>query len=242
MNWCRNWRFACGFLFFSLWAATTIATANPSPSPTAAGSAQSDEWRRLIERYIQRQASGSGLRIRVDIPMDEAGPPACGKTPRFVEVQRTRWIGPQNIGLQCDTPAWRWSVNVRVRGFGQVVQTSRAVPAGQLLGPDDILQVESDLATEPTGVLTDPAQAVGRETTRPMRENTSLTLNTLRVPAVINVGDRITVRVVGKAFQVTADGVALQKGAVGDTIRVKLSEGKTVSASVVRAGHVDVTL
>ncbi len=242
MSWCRNWGFAAGFLFLSLWAVAAVAAANPNQSPTAASSAQPDDWRRLIERYIQRQAGASGLRIQVDIPPDEAGPPACGKAPRFVEVQRTRWIGPQNIGLQCDTPTWRWSVNLRVRGFSQVVQTSRAVPAGQLLGPEDILQVESDLATEPTGVLTDLAQAVGRETTRPLRENTSLTLNTLRVPAVINVGDRITVRVVGKAFQITADGVALQKGAVGDTIRVKLSEGKTVSASVVRAGHVDVTL
>jgi len=242
VSWCWNWRFASGLLFFSLWAVTAVAAGNPNQSPTAVISAQPDDWRRLIERYIQRQAGASGLRIQVDIPPGEAGPPACGKAPRFVEVQRTRWIGPQNIGLQCDTPTWGWSVNVRVRGFGQVVQTSRAVPAGQLLGPDDVLQVESDLATEPTGVLTDLAQAVGRETTRPMRENTSLTLNTLRVPAVINVGDRITVRVVGKAFQITADGVALQKGAVGDTIRVKLSEGKTVSASVVRAGHVDVTL
>jgi len=52
----------------------------------------------------------------------------------------------------------------------------------------------------------------------------------------------VTVRLVGQAFQVSAEGSAQQAGGVGDTIRVKMPDGKLVSANVVRAGHVDVKL
>jgi len=199
-------------------------------------------WRTLIEQHVERQNQGAALRTVVDVPADEPGPPACLRPARMVDNSRSRWLGPLTVTLQCDQPAWRWSVNVRVRGLAQVVQAGRPLPAGQLLRAEDLRLVEADIATEPIGVLTDLAQALGRETARPIRENTSLVLNALRQPTVIKVGDRVTVRLVGQAFQVSAEGTAQQGGGLGDTIRVKMPDGKLVVANVVRAGHVDVKL
>ena len=160
----------------------------------------------------------------------------------MADSSRTRWLGPLTIVLQCDQPAWRWSVNVRVRGMAQVVQAGRSLPNGQLLRTEDLRLVDADIATEPLGVLTDLAQALGRETARPIKEGASLVLNALRQATVIKVGDRVTVRLIGQAFQVSAEGVAQQAGGVGDTIRVKMPDGKLVVANVVRPGHVDVKL
>ena len=213
-----------------------------TPGAVAQTEVKAAVWRQVIEQYVERQNLSAGLRTSVEVAADEPGPPACQRSPRMADGSRTRWLGPLTVVLQCDQPAWRWSVNVRVRGMGQVVQAGRSLPVGQLLRPEDLRLVDADVATEPLGVLTDMAQALGRETVRPIKEGASLVLNVLRQATVIKVGDRVTVRLVGQAFQVSAEGSAQQAGGVGDTIRVKMPDGKLVSANVVRAGHVDVKL
>ena len=212
------------------------------PAAAAQTEVKSTVWRQVIEQYVERQNLSAGLRTSVEVAPDEPGPPACQRSPRMADSSRTRWLGPLTIVLQCDQPAWRWSVNVRVRGMAQVVQAGRSLPNGQLLRTEDLRLVDADIATEPLGVLTDLAQALGRETARPIKEGASLVLNALRQATVIKVGDRVTVRLIGQAFQVSAEGVAQQVGGVGDTIRVKMPDGKLVVANVVRPGHVDVKL
>jgi flagella basal body P-ring formation protein FlgA len=213
-----------------------------TPAAVAQTEVKSAVWRQVIEQYVERQNLSAGLRTSVEVAADEPGPPACQRSPRMADSSRTRWLGPLTVVLQCDQPAWRWSVNVRVRGMAQVVQAGRSLPGGQLLRTEDLRLVDADIATEPLGVLTDLAQALGRETARPIKEGASLVLNALRQATVIKVGDRVTVRLIGQAFQVSAEGVAQQAGGVGDTIRVKMPDGKLVVANVVRPGHVDVKL
>ena len=224
------------------WAQCGLAGVGFATALAAHGAAPVDAWRTLIERYAQRQPGNASLRIEIDVAPDETGPPPCQRPIRVVDTIRSRGLGPISMTLQCDSPAWRWSVNVRVRGMGNVVRASRPLPAGSPLGPDDLQLVEADLGSEPAGVATDLAQALGRETVRPISENATLALNALRAATVIRQGDRVTVRVVGSTFHVSADGTAQQAGGVGESIRVKLPDGKVVAASVVRAGHVDMKL
>ncbi|MDH4392130.1 MAG: flagellar basal body P-ring formation chaperone FlgA [Aquabacterium sp.] len=200
------------------------------------------EWQLLVERHVLQHNAAAPWRTVVEWPTDGAAPPACQQPLRVVDVSRSRWLGPLALTLSCDKPAWRWSVMVRVRGMASVVQASRAVPAGRRLGADDLQQTEVDLANEPPGVVLDMAQALGRETARPLRENTSLLLNALRAPTVIQTGERVTVQVQGRSFQISIEGTAQQGGAVGDTIRVKLADGKLVSAQVLRAGQAEVRM
>ncbi len=225
-----------------LWlGAAALLSALPAPA-AAQAAARVPAWQPLIEQHVERQNASAAWRTVVEFAPDEVGPPACQRPPRVVDTARPRWLGPLTLTLQCDQPAWRWSVNVRVRGLATVVQTVRALPAGTRLNADDLRLIEADLATEPAGVATALEQVIGRETARTLRENASLALNVLRAATVIRAGDRVSVRVLGQSFQVSTDGIAQQGGAVGDTIRVKLADGKQVPASVVGAGHVDVKL
>jgi flagella basal body P-ring formation protein FlgA len=219
-----------------------VATALLSLAALAQPAARIPEWQALVERHVLQHNAGAPWRTAVEWPVDEAGPPTCQQPPRVLEVTRSRWLGPLSLTLACDKPGWRWSVMVRVRGLASVVQTSRALPAGRRLSADDLQLAEVDLASEPPGVLLDMAQALGRETARPLRENTSLLLNALRAPTVIQTGERVTVQVQGRAFQVSIEGTAQQGGAVGDTIRIKLADGKLVSAQVLRAGQAEVRM
>jgi flagella basal body P-ring formation protein FlgA len=219
-----------------------VMTAVLPAAVAAQGVARVPAWQGLIERHVERQNASAPFRTVVEVAADEPGPPPCTARLRVVEVARSRWLGPLSIVLVCDQPAWRASVMVRVRGLAQVVQTSRALPAGARLTADDLRLVELDLATEPAGLATELDQVVGREISRPLRENTSVGLNALRPATVIKTGDWVTVRVFGRSFQASAEGLAQQAGAVGDTIRIKLADGKQISASVTGAGQVDVKL
>ena len=221
--------------------ASALLAALPALAATQAAP-KAPAWQLLVESHVERQNANAAWRTVVEFAPDEAGPPACQRPPRVVDSARPRWLGPLTLVLQCDQPAWRWPANIRVRGLAPVVQTVRALPVGTRLNADDLRLVEADLATEPGGVATTLEQVIGRETARTLRENVTLTLNVLRAATVIRTGDRVSVRVLGQAFQVSADGIAQQGGAVGDTIRVKMADGKQVPATVVGAGHVDVKL
>ncbi len=218
------------------------AIAMPGLAALAQPAPRMPEWQALAERHVLQHNAGAPWRTSVEWPADEPGPPACQQPLRVVEVARSRWLGPLSINLACDKPSWRWSVMVRVRGMAHVVQASRPLPTGRRLSADDLQLAEVDLAGEPPGVLLDMAQALGRETARPLRENTSLLLNALRAPTVIQTGERVTVQVQGRAFQISIEGTAQQGGAVGDTIRIKLADGKLVSAQVLRAGQAEMRM
>jgi flagella basal body P-ring formation protein FlgA len=199
-------------------------------------------WLTLITQHVERQSGSVPYRVVVDVPTDEVMPPPCLQRPSIAETSRPRWLGPMSLSLACERPAWRGTLTVRVRGMTQVVRSARPLNLGVRISEDDVRLVEADFANEPTGAATELAQVLGRETSRPLRENSTVALNALRVPTVIKIGDRLTVRVSGKAFEISADGVAQQAGAVGENIRVKLSDGRALNAVVMRAGLVVIEL
>ena len=212
------------------------------PLPGLAAEAAGVSWLTLITQHVEGQTGRVAYRVVVDVPADEVMPPACLQRPSIAGTNRQHWLGLMSLTLACERPAWRGTLTVRVRGMAQVVRSARPLNAGVRLGEDDVRVVEADLAAEPTGAATELSQVLGRETSRPLRENSTVALNALRALTVIKVGDRLTVRVRGKAFEISADGVAQQAGAVGENIRIKLGDGRSLNAVVVRVGLVDIAL
>jgi len=52
----------------------------------------------------------------------------------------------------------------------------------------------------------------------------------------------VRVDMIGVGFVIGGEGVALQQGGVGDSIRIRMRSGQVLSATVVRAGLVKVEL
>jgi flagella basal body P-ring formation protein FlgA len=94
----------------------------------------------------------------------------------------------------------------------------------------------------PDDVVTDPDQVLGRTLVRSIAAGTPLTLNLLRQTSVIKTGERVRVQLSGSNFVVAGEGQALQAGAVGEQIRIKMANGQAVSAMVVRQGVVEVRI
>jgi flagella basal body P-ring formation protein FlgA len=92
----------------------------------------------------------------------------------------------------------------------------------------------------PEDVVTEPEQVLGRVLVRSVAAGTALTLNLVRLTAVIRSGERVRVQMSGANFVVAGEGVAMQSGGTGEQVRVKMGSGQTVSAVVVRQGLVEI--
>ena len=220
-----------------VWACLCVAM------PFLAQAQATPQWRALVQTHAEQQAPPSGVRIVLNYPSDEDAPPAvCRSGLQVTGPTPSAWRGRVRVQLQCQQPAWRWAVLVHVQRMGFVVQTQRSVPSGTVLQRGDLDLLEVDLALEPEGVATRPDQVLGRETTRPLRESSSIVLNNLRAATVIRKGERVVVRVLGSTFEVLSDGVAQQNGGAGDAIRIKMADGKLITGEVVSSGEVAIRL
>lgn len=220
----------------SVWAGLALALSG------ALHAREVPAWQALIQAHAEQQALPPGARTELAFAPDQPGPPRCDQGLALLNPSPSVWRGRLRVSLQCPQPVWRWSVMVNVKRYSAVVRTRRALPSGSVVQPDDVQLVEVDLFLEPPGGATGLDQVLGLETSRSLREKSSISLNTLRQPTVIQAGDRISVRVLGSTFEVLSEGTALQSGATGDTIRVKMADGKPLNAEVVRRGEAAIRL
>jgi flagella basal body P-ring formation protein FlgA len=119
---------------------------------------------------------------------------------------------------------------------------SRALQAGSTLDVGEFVTVESDWSSLPDDVVTEPDQVLGRTLVRSIAAGTPLSLNLLRQTSVIKTGERVRVQMSGSNFVVSGEGQALQAGAIGEQVRIKMANGQAVSATVLRQGVVEVRI
>jgi flagella basal body P-ring formation protein FlgA len=79
--------------------------------------------------------------------------------------------------------------------------------------------------------------AEGRVLSRAVPAGQPFRTDAFRNPQAIAPGDPVRVVLVGRGFDITLDGKALNPGAVGDTLKVQLGTGRTVGG-VLKAGRV----
>jgi flagella basal body P-ring formation protein FlgA len=103
---------------------------------------------------------------------------------------------------------------------------------------NDINVVTGDLAELPDDVIRSPKDANGRILNKPIQIGMKIGLSDVREESVISIGDPVRVIVSGQDFEVTGDGVAENAGMVGDTVRVKMRDGQTISGKVRSQGVV----
>ena len=116
----------------------------------------------------------------------------------------------------------------------------KSAAGGSTLDAGEFVMVESDWSSLPDDVVTEPDQVLGRTLVRSIPAGAPITLNLLRQTSVIRAGERVRVQLSGSNFVVAGEGQALQAGAVGEQIRIKMANGQAVSATVVRQGVVEV--
>lgn len=164
----------------------------------------------------------------------------CPALEPFLPPGSRPW-GRTTVGVRCLVEGgWSLYVPVQVRTPGEYLVTARSLSLGQVVGHDDVIKQNGDLAEMPAGILTDPAQAVGRTITMSITSGRPLRADMLRQELSVQQGQNVRLVSRGPGFQVAAEGRALNNAADGQVAQVRTSTGQTVSGIARTGGIVEV--
>ena len=208
----------------------------------AAGIQRLDAVRKVVENFVRQQTTE--LPGQVNLIIGAIDPrlrlPACDKPEAFVPVGNRLW-GNTTVGVRCsaETP-WTIYVPVTVKVMGQIVVAAHPLATGQAISQADLLTQEGDLTQLPTGVLSEPGQALGKTISASVAAGQPLRLDMLRAQVIIHQGQTVKVIAQGQGFRVSSEGKALSSAAIGQSVSVRTSSGQIVSGTVRANGIVEV--
>lgn len=120
----------------------------------------------------------------------------------------------------------------------ETVVAARTIRAHAVLGTDDLALAPGTIP----GALTEIAAAVGREARTMIYAGRPLRAEDLAAPALVERNQIVTLRFVRGPLRITAEGRAMGRAAVGETVRaVNLSSRLNVIGTVAPDGSVSVS-
>jgi len=206
--------------------------------------AQTQRW--LDQTVASAHAAGTmPLRMEVSVgTLDSRLRLApCAQVEPYIPVGTKLW-GRTRLGLRCLDAAVRWNVflPVTIKAFGPAWVVKGNVAAGSVLSAADMIEAEVDWAQEPSPIVSDPAAWLGQVAARALAPGQALRQGMFRPAQVFAAGAQVRVLAQGPGFQISSDGLALAAGVVGQATRVKMENGRIMSATVLDLRTVRVDL
>jgi flagella basal body P-ring formation protein FlgA len=152
--------------------------------------------------------------------------------------------GRITVGVRCQgTAPWTLYVPVNIVAETAIVIIDGPLARGTLLTAANVRLEQRPLRSLPTQYVASVDQIVGRELTRAISGATVATPNMIQTRDLVAKGQDVVILATGANIQVRMNGVALQKGQLGDRIDVKnMSSGRTVQALILDGATVQVQL
>jgi flagella basal body P-ring formation protein FlgA len=218
------------------------AHAQTAADPAELGSL-TQRW--LDETMARAQPAGLPLRMEVSVgSLDSRLRLApCARVEPYLPAGSRLW-GRTRIGLRCVEGATAWNVflPVTVKAFGPAWVVTHPVAAGAVLSEGDAVEGEVDWAAEAAPVMANPEMWVGQVATRSLGAGQTLRQSMVRAPHLVRAGSQVRVVAQGPGYAVTSAGQAVNAGAAGQTVRIRMSNGRVINGTVAEDGTVDVTL
>lgn len=199
--------------------------------------------RSVAEQFLQVQAAGLPGEVQVSVGQVDArlNLPACLAPEAFLPHGSRLW-GKTNVGVRCTAPnPWVVYVTAQVKVVADYLVSTTPLAQGQVLGLADITKVKGDLTTLPSGVMTDPKQAVGRTVMMSIALGSPLRQDLLKLPQAIVQGQAVRLVSTGAGFSVATEARALNNAAAGQMAQARTAGGQVISGIARAGGVVDVT-
>ena len=186
---------------------------------------------KAVENYVRSETAGFPGQVSVSVGAVDPrlNVPVCRALEPFVPAGGRLW-GQASVGVRCNgqTP-WTVYVPVSVKVMANVVHAARPLAQGQPVGQADIVLQKADLAQLPAGILTEPAQAVGKTLITSIASGQPLRQDMLRSPLVVLQGQTVKLLAQGHGFKVSSEGRALAAAAEGQVVQVRTHSGRIIS-------------
>ena len=146
------------------------------------------------------------------------------------------------MGVRCLSPnAWTVLIPAQIAVSGNYVTTSRALIAGQTIQAGDLATLSGDVSNLPSGIVNDPASAIGKTLRNSLGPGQALRIDQLLAPLVIRQGQTVRVITNGSGFSVSAEGKAINNATIGQLVQIRMESGQTVSGMARADGSVEIS-
>lgn len=247
-----GWRGMCALLHSLCLLMLTLLAAAPAARAQANGAADATAWTEQASLWINERLKHSasdedGPSLRPELVWGQLDSrlrlAPCSRVEPYLPAGTQLW-GRSRIGLRCVEGPVRWNVFVplTVKVWGPAWLVQRTLPPGHTLSAADAVLGEVDWAQSPVPVVARQADWVGTVSARALAPGQALRQNMLNPVRVFDSGTEVKVVVRQNQIQLTATGRAMSHGFLGETVKVKLPSGRTVSGRVRKDATVAVKL
>ena len=224
-----------------LWVAGLHAQGNPSEP---ALHALTQRW---VDQAISAAQGAAATPLRMEVSVGALDSrlklAVCAQVEPYIPPGTRLW-GRTRLGLRCLDTGTRWNVYlpVTIKAFGPAWVVKGDLVPGAVLTAADMIEAEVDWAQESAAIVSDPAAWLGQVAVRALSTGQALRQGMFRPAQVFAAGAQVRVLAQGAGFQITSDGQALSAGVVGQATRVKMDNGRIMSATVLDLRTVRVDL
>lgn len=151
----------------------------------------------------------------------------------------SRFTAALVVSGKTGTPT-RLVVSGKATSHVEVPVLTRRIAANEVIGKSDVAWVETR-ADQAADLVLSESELVGQAPRRPIAPQTPIRSRDLQAPRIISKGALVTMVLKTPNLTLTAQGRALQEGAVGDVIRVSNTQSnRVIEATVAAAGLVTI--
>jgi flagella basal body P-ring formation protein FlgA len=221
----------------------SLLLATPQIGMSAPPTQDLETLRSGASQFVKRQMTGQAGQVSVTTsPLDpRLNLAACHEIDYFVPAGSRLW-GNTNIGARCSAPnLWTIYIPATVSIVADIVFSARPLSPGQTVTAADIQIKSDDITQYAAGVISDPAQAIGRNPALGIAAGYPLRADMLRAPFVILQGQSVRLIAGGRGFQVNSEGKALNNAAVGSLVSVRTQSGRVIKAIAKETGVAEVS-
>jgi flagella basal body P-ring formation protein FlgA len=188
-----------------------------------------DTIKSAAKAYLTHRNKNYGSRINISIGRLDSRLKlrACTQELSTFSPPGRQSTGKTTVGIRCeDNKPWSIYVTAQVGVMEQVVIANRNIPRGTQLTSADIHLEERDITQLHRGYLTEISQAINKTLARNVRQGTPLSPSKINASTVVKRGANVTILSSVGSIEVRMKGIALEKGSIGDRIKVKNSRSK----------------
>ena len=192
------------------------------------------------QRWINDTVSSSSasLPLRMEVTVGELDRrlklAACERVEPYIPPGTQLW-GNTRLGLRCVQGISRWNVflPISVKAFGPAWVIKGHVPSGAILTESDAVLMEVDWAQSSSPVVANQSDWLGQTATRLLSTGQTLRQDTVRAAQVFQAGTQVRVLARGNGFEIATSAQAVSGGVIGQSVRVRMDNGRVISGLVV---------
>lgn len=149
--------------------------------------------------------------------------------------------GARNIAVKFQSGGRRVNRQAKLTWYQPIVCAARDLERGAILLAGD-LQSRVAPVTMLTPCFWEPSQLVQTALVNPVRAGQPISFGDAEKPQVVKYGTRVSLVASVNGLSISVNGVALERGAIGDTIRVRnLTSKKVMTGRVLDIGRVAIS-